>query len=78
VTELPRNEQQTWEMSVFEANDMAGVGEVDDGHRCLEGGLARALELEEDGEPWGPELVTRYRNALAEYEARWGAGPRRN
>jgi len=54
-------------MSVFEANDLARDGETLNGYRCLLGGMERAKEAADDGEPWGAELVARYRLALDRY-----------
>lgn len=64
---IPTNELNTLIMSVAEALDLAAAGEVLNGWRCLLGGMERAQEAEEWGDPWGPELVARYRKALDEY-----------
>lgn len=71
-TPIPAHELTTLRMSVFEANDMAGVGETYDGLRCLLGGQARAQEAADDGEPWGAALVAEYRKALDAYGEKWG------
>lgn len=72
---IPEHEAATLAMSVTEALDLAEAGQVLDGYRCLLGGLARAEEAAAEEEPWGPELVTRYRIALTNYGERFGIRP---
>lgn len=64
---LPSTERAAYEMTVYEAGDLAGAGEALNGYRCLLGGMERATELLECGEPWADELVALYREALDRY-----------
>jgi len=52
---LPLSEMAAFRMTVIEAQDLAVDGEIGDGYRCLQGGLARAVEAQEGGEPWGED-----------------------
>lgn len=70
---LPPIELDTLLLTFTEAVDLAEVGSVLVGYRCLLGGLERAQEADEAGEPWGVELVARYSLALERYAERWGA-----
>jgi len=72
MTHLPEAELNAFLLTVTEAADLGSAGEALNGYRCLLGGIERAEELPEDGEPWAAELVTRYRLALDRYGERWG------
>ena len=77
VTDLPDSELNAFLLTTTEAVDLARAGEIDDGYRCLRGDLARAEECAEF-EPWGPELVKRYRDGIARFEQQYGADRMRN
>src|SRR6266851_3371360 len=55
-------EWQKW--TVTGALDFAAKGKVADGYACLVWGLHRAEEMVEEGEPWGEELLDRWRLAV--------------
>ncbi len=70
---LPRIELDSV-LTVQEALDLAEEGNAADGDTALLAGLERAREAEENGEPWGEELVRRWREALERYAERHGIG----
>lgn len=69
---IPRNELTTLAMSIAEAHDLAQCGELVNGCRCLQGGLARAREAEEDQEPWGADLVKEWEREIERYCQEYG------
>ena len=72
MTELPESELNAFLLTVTEAADLGSDGEALNGYRCLLGGMERAEELQEDGEPWAAELIARYRLALLRCGEEWG------
>ena len=68
---LPDLELETFLATVTEAIDAAGAGEPAGGYNLLLAGLQRAQQAAANGEPWGPELVRRYSEALDNYIDRW-------
>ena len=66
---LPIAEIDTLTMTVLNAVDLAAEGKLTDGYTALLAGLERADELEE---PWAPELVARWRQAVERYCTEYG------
>jgi hypothetical protein len=71
--EIPAHEIDTFVLTATEAVDLAAAGEIQNGFRCLAGGLGLAQEAEADGEVWGWQLVKLYREALDRYTSGYGA-----
>jgi hypothetical protein len=71
---LPRVEVDNLVNAVFEALDLAADGLVADGYRVLLIGRQRALEGEQNFEPWAEELEGRWDAALERYADRYGVG----
>ena len=71
MSRLPRYELGAFLMTVTEATDLAVDGQTKEAYLALLAGLERDREAAEEGEAWGGELVTRYEEALARYDARW-------
>jgi hypothetical protein len=69
---LPTHEIDALTMTVTNAIDMAGDGQVADGYACLLWGLHRAEEIAAEGVEWGAELVTRWQQACDNYAWRYG------
>ena len=69
---LPDSEIDLLIDTITAAIDLADRGTVERGHAALLTGLTRAESL--GGEPWGPELVERYRFAVGEYTRLHGCG----
>jgi len=57
---------------IGESVELAILGRPADGYCALLGGMHRAQNAQHAGEPWGDELVGRYREALDRYAERWG------
>ncbi len=71
---LPTAEINTLLTTVTDALDFATEGAVVDGYHYLLAGLRRAEGIADEGEPWAPELVARWRQALDSYAARYQVG----
>lgn len=69
------HEPATLLLTFTQAADLALGGEQVAGYRCLFGGLERAQEAADDGEPWRAEFVALYRIALDCYREAWGIKP---
>src|SRR4051794_36192265 len=69
---LPRAEIENLLTAVFQAVDLAAQGHVADGFEVLLIAKQRALEGEQNFEPWAGELEGRWDAALQRYAARRG------
>ena len=69
---LPRTEIETLHRGIVDAEELAVDQDIEAGYRCLLAGLHRAREAEEDGEPWGVDLVTAWHEACEAYAERYG------
>jgi hypothetical protein len=67
-------EVETLRLSSMGTEELTEDGDAEAGFRCLLAGLHRAEEAEEDGEPWGAELVAAWREACEAYAERHGIG----
>lgn len=72
---LPPHEHRTLTLTVYEAEDLAAAGEVLNGWHCRLGGVERAEEAREFGEPWAEHLIGAYRAALDRYAEQHGIRP---
>jgi hypothetical protein len=70
----PSDETDAFLLAVQDAMDLAAEGRIADGCMALLAGLRRAEKLHDAGEPWGSELVTRWRGALDRFAERYGIG----
>jgi hypothetical protein len=59
--------------TINDAADCAGDGRVADGYRRLIEGLRRVEEARREGVPWADELACGYRQALDNYDRRYGS-----
>lgn len=71
-SEIPGQEIDVLTMTAIEAADLAESGELAAGYTALLGGVQRAQELADEGEPWGRLLVTRWRLACDNYCREYG------
>jgi hypothetical protein len=69
---LPDSEIDRLMDAVDEAIGLAAEGKVGEGYRLLSEGRIRASELAKAREPWGAELVHRWRLACDNYAASYG------
>jgi hypothetical protein len=69
---LPRDELTTLFIAVADAVDHAHKGDLAGGYTLLLAGLQRARKAHADEEPWGEELIGRYRDAMDRYLEYWG------
>jgi hypothetical protein len=69
---IPRHELDLLQITLDEAVEYAGDGNVADGYESLQGALYRAETIEVEAE-WGSALVRRYREALETYTRLYGA-----
>jgi hypothetical protein len=72
VSTLPRPELDRFLLTVGLAAQLAGEGEAADGYSTLLAGLRRAEEAVAQDQPWGRELVARWRRAVDHFVARHG------
>ena len=70
---IPPAEEDNLVLTLADAMELAEDGDVAGGRDLLEGGLCRAADLEDGGEPWGTALIARYRLALHRYAGEFGA-----
>lgn len=66
---LPRCEVKHLTRTIAEAVDLADLGDAGQGYTCLLVGLCYAKEMQAAGEPWGEELVLRWRQVCERYAA---------
>lgn len=64
---IPDGEIVNFLQTIFEAQDLGGMGQFAVGYETLVAGLERAREIAESGPPWAPELVSRWGIALDRY-----------
>jgi hypothetical protein len=75
VTLLPRPELDRFLLTVGLAAQLAGAGDAADGYSTLLAGLRRAEEALAQQQPWGEELVARWRRAVDHFVRRHGIIP---
>ena len=68
---LPRYEVSTLTRLTLLAFDLASMGNPGEGYTCLVEGSCRARTLRDAGEPWGDELLVRYRETMDDYARRY-------
>ena len=68
---LPDHEIGTLLQTVEDAFELAKAGSVAAGYQLLSEGLQRACLTDEDGAPWGEEMVVRWQLAVDRYCDRW-------
>jgi len=69
---LPRAEVDNLIPAVLEAVDLAAEGHVADRYQVLLIGKQRALEGEQNFQPWAEELEGRWHAAIERYADRYG------
>jgi hypothetical protein len=67
VVMLPTAAADLLAADIASAEDLAAAGKVEAGRQVLVDGLKRAEDPRYADEPWTPELLCRYRAALARY-----------
>jgi hypothetical protein len=71
---LPDDELGSFLITVTDALKMARAGHIENGYIALLAGLHRAKEIAAEGQPWGAELVRRYREAVENDAPEWRVG----
>jgi hypothetical protein len=72
---LPTDEFDLLIGTASHAVDLSAADRLADGYALLLGGLARALECQSAGEPFGAELVARWCWVCEWYSGRYGVTP---
>jgi hypothetical protein len=75
VSSLPRPELDRFLLTVGLAAQLAGAGDAADGYSTLIAGLRRAEAAVAEQQPWGEELVARWRRAVDHFVRRHGIEP---
>jgi hypothetical protein len=69
---LPTAASDLLAADVAAANAQAAAGKVEAGYQTLTQGLRRAEDPRFAGEPWTPELLRRYHEAIEQYSRTHG------
>ena len=74
---IPEHEIDCLRLTTEDADELAEAGDFADGCDLLRGAQYRAELLLEEGKPWAPALLDRYRWELEQFYARNGYPTRR-